>query len=257
VLLLEPLTFALQQLLDQLCSRLEARALAAEQLRLELTLENAARFPFEPTIFKRSIRLPVPLVDRKVFLKLLQLDLKANPPGAPVMAVCLRIEPAPPRSAQNGFFDPPLPEPEKLELTLAKISQSVGRDRAGSPELVDSHRPQAFKMQRFAPATAPAEAGPWAQELLTALRVFRPPVPVKVRSEAGKPCSLVSTKKASIAGKVLWAAGPWRSSGDWWNEQGWARDEWDIALGEKTGIVLYRLVHDLLSGNWLLEGTYD
>jgi hypothetical protein len=32
--------------------------------------------------------------------------------------------------------------------------------------------------------------------------------------------------------------------------EGWARDEWDIALQEATGITLYRLVRDLLSGQW-------
>jgi hypothetical protein len=35
------------------------------------------------------------------------------------------------------------------------------------------------------------------------------------------------------------------------------RDEWDIALREQTGIVLYRLVHDLVGGGWMLEGEYD
>jgi hypothetical protein len=26
---------------------------------------------------------------------------------------------------------------------------------------------------------------------------------------------------------------------------------------EKIGIVLYRLIHDLIDGRWLLEGRYD
>jgi protein ImuB len=257
VVLLEPLAFALKQMLDQLLARLRARALAAEELRLELTLENASRPGPEPVIFKRTIRLPVPLLDGKVFLKLLELDLKANPPGAPVMATRLEIAPAPPRSAQNGFFDPSSPEPERLELTLAKISESIGQDRAGSPELIDTHRPQAFRMRRFAPSRGPAEVDPPPNDLLTALRIFRPPVRVKVHCQRGKPGALSSPKTDAIAGEVLWAAGPWRSSGEWWEDEGWARDEWDIALGEKTGIVLYRLVHDLVAGSWLVEGTYD
>ena len=56
---------------------------------------------------------------------------------------------------------------------------------------------------------------------------------------------------------MVWAAGPWRSSGDWWEEDAWVRDEWDIAVQEKIGIVLYRLIHDLIDGRWLLEGSYD
>jgi len=56
---------------------------------------------------------------------------------------------------------------------------------------------------------------------------------------------------------VLWKAGPWRSSGDWWEREAWARDEWDIALQIADGVALYRLVHDLLGGGWYVEGSYD
>src|SRR5579864_508375 len=40
LLLLEPLAFLLGQLLEQLCARLEARALATQELRLDLELQN-------------------------------------------------------------------------------------------------------------------------------------------------------------------------------------------------------------------------
>jgi protein ImuB len=55
----------------------------------------------------------------------------------------------------------------------------------------------------------------------------------------------------------VWVAGPWRSSGDWWEQEGWARDEWDIAVQAENEITLYRLVRDLLGGRWVLEGSYD
>jgi protein ImuB len=68
---------------------------------------------------------------------------------------------------------------------------------------------------------------------------------------------VVCTKKKEVQGSVLWKAGPWRSSGDWWEREAWARDEWDIALQNADGAVLYRLVHDRLGGGWFVEGTYD
>ena len=37
-------------------------------------------------------------------------------------------------------------------------------------------------------------------------------------------------KEKDVQGEVLWKAGPWRSSGDWWEREAWSRDEWDIAL---------------------------
>jgi protein ImuB len=50
------------------------------------------------------------------------------------------------------------------------------------------------------------------------------------------------------------AAGPWRSSGDWWNTQAWSRDEWDIAV---TDGVLYRIFQDLDTSMWYVDGCYD
>lgn len=281
LLLLEPLAFLLRRMLEQLCARLEARALAAQELRLQLMLENGRRSDAALPCFERTIRLPVPLLNPQTFLKLLQLDLKAHPPGAPVVKVVLRMEPAKPRPGQSGLFLPSSPEPEKLELTLARISAVVGEGRAGSPALLDSHRREGFEMRRFTPSAvafwsavieSPRTREPGRppnrdvietsnscapDRLVTALRMFRPPLEVKVRCENGKPCHISYNKEKQLSSKVLWAAGPWRSSGDWWEHDAWLRDEWDIAMGQEGGLALYRLVHDLLNRKWMLEGGYD
>ena len=137
VVLLEPLALLLNRMLEQICARLAARALATQEVRLELQLgqgwnEEAGEDAHPSTKdFQRTLRLPVPLLDPKIFLKLLQLDLKAHPPGAPIVSVRLRAEPVRPRAAQGGLFVPPAPEPEKLELTLARIAGIVGEGRAG------------------------------------------------------------------------------------------------------------------------------
>jgi len=291
LVLLEPLAFLLARLLDQLCARLEARALATQELRLRLDLDNgthgeeiywgdvgtggigmggvgtgALARPGRAQArqcFRRTLRLPVPLLDPKTFLKLLQLDLKAHPPGAPIVKIHLAADPVRPRAAQNGLFLPPAPEPEKLELTLARIAGIVGENKVGSLALLDTHRPHGFHMQRFAPDPPQVKGTPSQNssekqtDLVTALRMFRPPLAATITMGEGKPVSVSCGKRKEIQGEILWAAGPWRSSGDWWEQQGWARDEWDIAVQEETGIALYRLVRDLLSGRWLLEGTYD
>jgi len=257
LVLLEPLAFLLNRMLNQLCARLQARALAAQELSLDLTLENGRPESDAGSCFQRTIHLPVPLIDANVFLKLLQLDLKAHPPGAPVVKVRLRIEPAKPRPAQNGLFLPASPEPEKLELTLARIAGVVGEGRVGSPQLLDTHRPQAFEMRRFTPSAPQHGDSHTPKDLVTAMRIFRPPLAVTVTYQDGRPSYISSKRQNQIAGEILWAAGPWRSSGDWWEQDSWVRDEWDIALQEKSGIALYRLVHDLVCGQWLLEGSYD
>ena len=92
---------------------------------------------------------------------------------------------------------------------------------------------------------------------VTALRIFRPAKEVSVTIRDGKPSHLTCLANKELHGEVLWAAGPWRFSGDWWERDAWARDEWDIAVENESGITLYRLVRDLLAGQWILEGTYD
>ena len=216
-------------------------------------------------IFQRTLRLPVPLLDAKVFLKLLQLDLKTHPPGAPIVKIHLAMEPVRARAAQGGLFLPSTPEPEKLELTLARIAGIVGEGKTGSVELLDTHRPEGFRMQRFAPgepqdlkSRSPQKQTEKARGLVPALRLFRPPVRATVTLRDGKPVHITCSRRKQVPeGEVLWTAGPWRASGDWWEHQGWARDEWDIAVQGEAGVALYRLVRDLLSGEWAVEGTYD
>jgi protein ImuB len=201
------------------------------------------------------------MLDPKLFLKLLQLDLNAHPPGAPITKIHLTAEPARPRSAQGGLFLPPSPEPEKLELTLARIAGLVGEARVGSLELLDTYRAESFRIRRFVPGaaseTSRQKGSAEEKSAVAALRRFRPPLRATVTLENGELVRVVCSKKKEVQGNMLWKAGPWRSSGDWWEREAWVRDEWDIALQNADGVVLYRLVHDLLGGSWFVEGTYD
>jgi len=73
----------------------------------------------------------------------------------------------------------------------------------------------------------------------------------------------------SVYGKVARLSGPWRTTGDWWRNDRWARDEWDVAVESRTGSsnlgghtgpalqVLYRIYRELRNGSWFVEGIYD
>src|ERR1700686_5202238 len=316
IVLLEPLAFLLNRMLEQVCARLNAQALAVQELRLELELATAHAHDgesFTSTLapadtgtftrpltrtfirtFIRTLHLPIPMLDAKVFLKLLQLDLQAHPPGAPIVKIRLSAEPARPRALQSGLFQPVFPEPEKLELTLARIAGIVGDGRVGSVELLDTHREGAFAMRHFAPLESTSEnpastnkTEQWAERItnmslrapenyiasevddefddhvreqmsaVIGLRLFRPPLSVSVTLREVKPVRLRCLQREEITGDIVWMAGPWRSSGDWSEQEGWSREEWDIAVSLETGLVLYRLVQDKFSGKWFLEGMYD
>ena len=243
--LLEPLAFVLARLLGEVCAALAARSLATTEIRLRLALENA---PEHST----SLKLPVPMLDQKAFLRMLQLDLNGRPPAAPVLKVFLAAEPAKPRRTQHGLFVPSSPEPEKLELTVARVRHLVGQDRVGTPEICDTHRPDAFVMRAFAPASpgmAAIAEGPALPRLC--LRRFRPPRYAQVLVVNRQPVRVISQ---SVHGRVVMAKGPWRTSGEWWRENAWNRDEWDIAL-EAGGV--YRVFQEIDSGRWFVEGSYD
>jgi protein ImuB len=228
--LLEPLLFVLARLLGDVCRRLEDRALAAISWRVRLQLENAADH-------ERTIRLPVPMRNPRVFLKLIELDLEKHSPAAPVVKVTISAEPVKPRTAQNGLFIPLAPEPEKLELTLARIAA-----------VVDTHRPGAFRMRgidihAYKPS---AEKHRHACLFHLAFRAFRPPLAAKVQADF--------LSAPGIRGKIARQAGPWRTSGDWWTADPWSRDEWDIELADGA---LYRIYCDAQTGRWFIEGSYD
>ncbi len=177
---LEPLSFLLGRLLDQLCARLAARSLAASAIRLRFDLEvsdgNELSQPGErlredsvhgqahrkgqpkiapeetaTKIFEKVLALPVPVRDSKMLLKLLRLQLQGDPPPSAIVKIVLAADPARPRVAQGGLFLPSFPDAEKLELTIARLGHLVGDANIGTPQLVDTHRPGEFRMSRFLP----------------------------------------------------------------------------------------------------------
>ncbi|MGH9470274.1 MAG: DNA polymerase Y family protein [Terriglobia bacterium] len=167
---LDELDFVLSSLLTRLTNRLAIRSMAAQELRLRLdfaagmepepslALEEMKTAAPDASVYERSLRFPLPLCNAKLFFKLWRLRLESETPRAPVAKVTLAAEPARPRPQQGGLFTPLAPDPEKLELTLARIAVLVGDGNAGSPELIDTHRPHAFRMMKFSPPETAGKA---------------------------------------------------------------------------------------------------
>ena len=252
---LEPLSFIFARLLHQLCAALNSYALATNELQVQLQLEDQ-------TVHERRLSLPYPMRDHKVFLKLLLLDTEMHPPAAAVNAVSIACEPVKPRVLQNGLFVPLAPAPDKLELTLARLAKLVGEDNLGSPALLDTHRPDAFTINKFVLPSKLNNRQPDHRQCL-GLRMFRPPLRAVVETSQGLPAQISAWgKQRSVYGKVVQLAGPWRTTGDWWREDRWARDEWDVAVtpSSKTSTeapALYRIYRQLDSEMWFVEGNYD
>src|SRR5437764_6230427 len=198
---LEPLSFILSRLLNQLCANLNEYAVATNELRLRLVTERCLEYRLQSGIsaanekdptkvgtlnacdlpHERTITLPVPMRDAKTLLRLLLFDIEAHPPVAPIIKVAIRAEPVKPRASQTGLFIPLVPEPEKLEITLARLAKLVGPENVGSPELLDTHRPDAFRVKRFTIVSAnrkrisdrKTQIG--NRQCIMGFRIFRPP----------------------------------------------------------------------------------
>jgi len=258
---LEPFSFILSRLLNQLCANLNAQALATNQLRLRMKLENS-------TEHERAITLPVPMRNPRTFLRLLLLDIESHPPPVAIVAVTIGAEPVQPRVLQTGLFIPLAPEPEKLEVTLARLAKLLGAENVGSPELLDTHRRDAFQMKRFdlsqvqkkSTRNRQSAIGDW--QCVIGFRKFRPPWRAKVHTMHGRPTQINvrDADHCAIRGTIVCASGPWRTSGDWWRADSWARDEWDVAVVSLIGAqteMLCRIYRDLQSDEWWVEGMYD
>ena len=269
--LLEPLGFVLNRLLEQLCQRLITRSLATDQVLVDLVLEDHpdqqlhadSSPPSPPLLHHTRLKLPVPTQDARVLLKLLQLDLAAHPPQAAVKKVTVEAWPARVRTTQTGLFQPLGPEPAKLEITLARLRAVVGekdqqgRERVGFPKVTDTHRPDSFQViSSFSPAREHINEMPHGRVANTlTLRMFRPPLPVKVKLRGAAPSTIVFP---GIKAQVMDASGPWRSGGEWWSQAGeWKREEWDIGLVSDGHPAVYRVFQDCVSGQWFVEGMYD
>lgn len=243
---LQRLLFVLSRMTTALLERVRAKARAVSSIQVVLLLDGGARH-------ERLVRPALPLQDTPTLLKLMQLDLEAHPPSAAILAVELRAQSAPPYRAQHGLFLPQAPEPGQTEVLVAKLRKLLGEDRVGSPELVDDHRPNSFRMAPFMPP-APRRVEPSLLPVPVALRVNRPPQVINVQLVNERP---VRVYWNSVAYTIREAAGPELLSGQWWDKAEWSRAEWDVRLTADGTERLCHIAFDPGSRCWYVQGTYD
>jgi protein ImuB len=250
--LLDSLLFVLGVLLDQLVARALSQILALASVTVTLTLEAGSTHT-------RTVRPALPTSDRRLWLRLLHLDLQAHPPQAPILAVTLSADPGSTSKVQQGLFTPHLPEPSRLDVTLARIRSLVGDARVGSPVLEDTHRPDAFRMALFTlPATPSPVPGPAPQPRL-ARRRLRPPEPIAVTLRERRPAAFLFRNQRYTVER---AWGPWFFSGNWWGIQCWSIEKWDLVAHSDSGSILSCAIarNPLRPANlneWRIEELYD
>ena len=254
----EPLSFVLTRLLEPLSTRLERcdRGVAVLHTALHLVTRD---------VHTCRLELPSPLRDVRALRTLVLLDVESHPPAAAIDAVTITIEPTPGRILQHTLFARPHPTPEQLSTLLARLGALMGQDRVGAPTLLDSHRPGAFALTPFAiehrtmppesragstSSSTPWSSTPWSatqpgtsdgrvvnresRPPISALRRCRQPIPARVATDGHqRPLRVFTDRRGFAGGAVVSCAGPWRTSGAWWEDE----DRDQRRLGQGPGVL--------------------
>jgi len=248
--LLESLLFVVGVMLEQLVLRATARVLALASVTVELKLEGGGTHV-------RRVQPALPNNERAMWLKLIHLDLEAHAPGAAVVGIVLTAEPGSTSKVQVGLFSPQLPEPMRLDVTLARIRAIVGEECVGRAVLTDTHRADGFRMEGFSVATVGAGAGSSRplEGSLAAMRRLRPSESVSMTLGEKQPMGFVFRERRY---EVERAYGPWMMSGDWWNQSLWGVEQWDlIARAWDGGMMCCCAVRDVALDAWSMAALYD
>jgi protein ImuB len=250
---IEPLLMLLRRFVDQISRRLELAGVVAECLTLRLRLESGE-------LLERRLRLPRPTSQPDVLFRMLHTHLETLRTTSPVVSLALQASPGQPEQKQFGLFEAVLRDPRQFQETLARLTALLGDGRVGTPVPVESHGPDSFELAPPDFENAPIPTGPkWPAVLQpVAMRRCRPPVKAGVETVPG--CAAGASHPAPVslqcsvtAGRLKVTAGPWLTSGHWWEPGAcWQREEWDVATRDGWMLRLCRQ-----SDGWAVEGLLD
>lgn len=255
----EPLLFMLRRFLQQLTLRLGALYFVAKELKLRITFSDKSSY-------EHLFKIPEPSNNVEVLFRMLHTHLENFTSQAPIVAVALEAQPARPAQQQFGLFETALRDPMQLSETLARLTGLLGAERVGTPVLEDTHRPDAFRIDTFSwelpevvesAVSADAAGVTHAQE--DAPGTAHATRPALRRSRSGNSASVlladekpVHLQSAEARGEVAEQEGPYFASGNWWDENAWARAEWDLQLANGTLCRSHQHPH-----GWAVDGIYD
>jgi protein ImuB len=289
---LEPLSFVFARMLDPLATALERADRAAAALRLDLRLVDRSIYPRvlqlpaairDPRVLRTLLLLDLESHPPSAAVDIVTLEIDPAPSRIVQFSLLTRARPSAETvatltsrlSALVGESRSGTPvlldswQPDAFEIHRFNPEGSTrqvlhgGFYTAGSTRQVlhggfytaGSTRQVLTPQSPIGPGQA-AIANRQSPIANVFIRRFRPPVAVRVRVEGGRPVRVAVDRRGIPGGHVEQAAGPWRSSGAWWDRvaRAWNRDEWDVALSDGS---VCRLFRDRESGTWFVDGVID
>jgi protein ImuB len=289
---LEPLSFVLARLLEPLSSALERADRAAAAIRMDLRLVDRTihtrmlQLPAalrDPRVLRTLLLLDLESHPPSAAIDIVSIEIDPAPGRVVQYSLLERARPSAEtlttltarlsalvgesRSGQAVLLDSH--QPDGFEMRRFAPADATPQSPIANPQSPIAN-PQsairngqaAFRIPQPAYALrAPArsaeafsEGGPTIGTVT--LRRFRPPVAIRVGVERGRPVRVAIDRRGMPGGHVEQSAGPWRSSGAWWDRDTyqWNRDEWDVALSDGS---VCRLFRERASGRWFMDGIVD
>jgi protein ImuB len=255
----EPLLFMLRRFLEQFAIQLSGIYLVTKELTLRITFTNKQ-------IYERIFKIPQPTNNVDLLFRMLHTHLENFKSEYPIVAVALNAQPIKPAREQFGLFETTLRNPHQLSETLARLTGLLGADHVGTPVLEETHRVDAFRMERFlwnwtstggnggrssaTPGAHPKARGSSPLHTLgLALRRFRSAPSASVLLHEDRPMHI---RGADVSGKIIDLRGPYLISGNWWDEKSWAHAEWDLQLDARDLVRCHES-----EATWRIDGIYD
>lgn len=236
----EQLIFVVNHALDGLFSQIDRMAMSTEQVDVTFGLDGGSSRVYE-------IRTSFPTLDRRFWLRLIDLRIGLDPPAAAIRSVSIKAHFTRPRPAQNGLYAVSRPEPESLLLTINKLKRLIGDDNVGVPRLLDDRKAQPFCLDsRLIPSGRDAAAVRLGETI--GFAYYRPPLAAEVLVRDRR---IVFVRTRRFSGHVLQCSGVWKGSSHWW-DRSWRTHEWDVEV-EECGV--YRLCK--ADREWFIVGEYD
>jgi protein ImuB len=301
---LEPLSFVLTRLLDPLCQRLEHRDRGAAVLHLRLRLVTrdlhlrSLQLPApmrDPKVLRTLLLLDLESHPAPAGIDAVTLSIDPTPGRIVQESLLTRALPAPELISTlvarlqalmgEGKCGSPVTvdsyRPGAFAMAPFVVEQKPEARSQKSEEVASSQYSVASRRKPEARSqkpegdllnSGPSRPSPLAsrpQSLAPSLRRFRLPIPARVLMDGSHPISVRTDRLALAGGRVQAAAGPWRTSGEWWKtpaapagaqpaspprRAGWNRDEWDVALSDGG---LYRIFEDRDTGRWFVGAVVD
>jgi protein ImuB len=261
---LEPLLFVLRHLLARVCADLSGIGRAAARIEIGMTLEGGGRStatvaPARPT---RREGLLHDLC-RAALERALEDNGRLTSPVEEFSIRVLSI--AAPDTRQGDLFVTEWRDPMAAAAALSRLRGRLGKNgvvwpapRADRrPETRNSWRPVEMEIaahgsRRNSVMERAAETAV-SGTLPGVLRLLPEPLPVQVKTVAGRPLEVIDTGRTR---EIVVAEGPERLSGDWWKDP-YRREYFRVCTVDGELLWLYREIRHSGELRWWLHGWWD